>query len=701
MSASLASLTAPAPPPGGAPAPATPAAAPEAWPGALPELLTKLIRYYEDWAMASQVEAQMAMRCRDYYDGAQLTPEEMEALKRRRQPPHIDNYVKRKVDLLRGIERRGRSDPKAYPRTQNEENKADVATQVLRYISDDQRFDVVRSSAYDNLLIEGLCGIEVIVEPDPVDGGYEVVINHVPWHRLFRDPHAEHPGFTDAKYLGMSIWMDREDALDLYPDSEGLLETTFASFSDTQEDRPRVLWSDNRRRVRVTQIWFKRRKDWWTATFSRGGYFSQPVKSPYLDRHGNAACPVHMRACYLDRENRAYGIVRDMLHPQDAINKRQSKLLHLLNVRQVIASEGAFTDIEKMRQEVARPDGVLIHMPNAQFKIDTHSAELGSHFNMLQFAVSQMNATGPNASMAGKDPREQSGRAILAQQAGGMMETEPVVDALRQLSHKVYEAAWLRARQFWTEETDIRVTDNPDDVKFVTLNHPVTLAEELSRMPDDHRAQVMARLQLQPNDPRLSQVVRMENTLEDMDVDITVEEGPDSPTMAAEQFAALMQLPPQVLMQFPPELIIQMSSLRNKQQLLQMLKDHQAQIAQQGQGAQRMQAAQVAKVTADAKDKDASALVRLHGMAVDHATLPGQQASQAMDTASQHVGNLSALHGMAMDHAALPLQQARQAADVQSQGVNDAATAHGMLLDTHAALNPPQPAGGPPPGQGP
>lgn len=628
----------------------------QSYPGDEQSLLTQLIQYFEESEITSQDARWEAERCRDYFDGRQYTAEELAILRKRRQPPVVNNYIKRKIMLLLGMERRGRSDPKAFPRTDTEENRADVATQVLRYIADDQRFDVVRSSVYENLMIEGYGGAEVIIEPNEVDGGYNVVCNHIPWNRLFHDPHSMHPGFSDAKYLGYVLWQDRADALDSYPDAGDILDATMSDArTETYDDKPRTTWSDiARRRVRIVQIQWKVKQDWWIATFTKGGFLEAPMKSPYIDRHGHAMCSLIMRSAFTDRDLNRYGMVKDMLSPQDSVNKRESKLIHSLSVNQIIMSQGAVEDEDRARQEAAKPDGMIIVNPgvNTRFEIKKDEAEVEGHFKMLQYAVEQMNVTGPNAAMAGKDPREQSGRAIIAQQSGGQMENEPLADSLRQWSHKIYEAMWMRARQFWSEQKSIRVTDDNRDIQFIKLNRPVTLQEELQGMPPQQAQQIAAQMQLQPGDPRLQQVVRIEHALDDLDVDITVEEGPDVPTMQAEQFQALLQLPPQILQQFPPSVILKASSLRNKDDLLKDLEDHQAAQAQNQQGAQAMQAAQIAKVQADAKDRNAQAIERLHGIATDHAGIPGQNALLDAQTAGARANALGTYHGMAMDHAA-------------------------------------------------
>ena len=619
-----------------------------------PDLLTSLIKDFEDAEFNGVDEREQAERCRDYVCGKQWTEEEAKELRLRGQPLVWNNIVAEKVEILRGIERRGRSDPKAFPRTPVEDTRADAATEALRYIADQNRFDVVRSLVYDNMLVEGVGGAEVIVEPvqsadslmastalTPPQTDYDVVINHIPWERLFWDRHSQHPGFSDARHIGMVIWMDRDEALERWPDCGSVLETTFSGYSwDTFDDKPRMMWCDNRRRrVRVVQMWFKRGRDWWSAIFTKGGCLEEPLVSLYLDRHGDGHCPIILRSAHIDRDNNRFGVVKDMIPRQDMVNKRESKLLWSLAVNQIIMEEGAVDDEDQTRLQAARPDGVIKRNKGFELEIRKDTAEIEGQFKMLQFAIQQMQLSGPNAAMSGKDPRELSGRAILAQQSGGMLQNEALVDELRQWDHKVWEACWMRVRQFWTNERWIRVTDSDRNIRFVGLNRRVTLAdllgqldqskplpEQLQGLPQDEQQAVMLGLRLPPGHPLLQRVVKIENDIGDMDVDITVEEGPDVPTVKHESFQAMMTLPPELLLEIGAKAIVKMNpGLRgeDKTEILGILDERHAEQAKGQQQAQAMaiaqQQADVQEKQAAAADRQASAVQKLHGIAHEHA----------------------------------------------------------------------------------
>jgi hypothetical protein len=128
--------------------------------------------------------------------------------------------------------------------------------------------------------------------------------------------------------------------------------------------------------------------------------------------------------------------------------------------------------------------------------------------------------------------------------------------------------------------------------------------DKLAAMPEQQRAMVMQQMQLQPGDPRLQQVVSMDGKIDDLNVDIAIEEGIDIPSIAAEQFQTLVQLAGMQPGLIPPEVLIAASGLKNKDKLLEMLKEKAA--AQQQQQA-KMQPVVEAHAKADLDQKQAKA----------------------------------------------------------------------------------------------
>jgi hypothetical protein len=547
----------------------------------------KVIAYFEEAENSTPMQdmRDWAIRDREYRAGSQWTQEELNALRARGQPQITINKIGDKVDLLCGLERKARTDPKAFPNTPQEDDRANAATQALRYIANANDFQQIRSDVYEEMLVEGFGGIDLSLADDG-KGGADITISHVPWDRLFYDPHSRRHDFSDARYLGLVIWMDREEIYETYPDAQDVIEDAFLSqsYADTFADRPRdgVGWIDSQRvRVRVVQIQWKESGVWQRCTFTKSGILDYVHESPFKDKKGRSCASLILQSAYVDRENRRFGMVRDLISLQDEINKRRSKALHLLSVNRIITEQGAVEDVDKAKAEMAKPDGAIAVLPGMRFELLPGGDLAQGQFHLLQHATAEMQLAGPNAAMSGTDDRELSGRAILAQQAGGNVQNEPLADALRMWARRVYETCWQAARQYWTGPRWVRVTDDLGATKWVGINRPITVQDKLAEMPDQQRMMAMQQMQLQPGDPRLYQVVGTEGDITDLDVDIVIEEGIDIPSIQQEQFQTLIQLAGMQPGLIPPEVLIAASGLKNKDQLIQMIKDKQQAQAQQ------------------------------------------------------------------------------------------------------------------------
>lgn len=537
--------------------------------------LASLIQWVESAEDEGQRAREASERDRDYYDGRQITHAEATALKARRQPVLAFNLTKGKVDYLLGLEKQQRSDPKAYPRTPNHEKAAEAATDGIRYVCDVNAFQQIASQVWENMVVEGAGGVDVCVEPPHQEGGdWRIVTRVVHWDRMIWDPHSRERDFSDAKYLGIVLWMDDADAIARWPEARDALDFSYESvgMTETWDDRPRFgVWADpTRKRVRIVQMYWREGDEWKTGTFTRGGWLESAQTSTYVDERGKPCCPLEYVSAYVNRENWRYGVVRDLIDPQDEINKRHQKAVHLLSVRQVIAEQGAVTDVDAARQELAKPDGYIEVAPGMRFEIQQTSDLSSGQAGLLQEAKSLFQVMGPNAALLGKQGSEASGRAIALSQQGGAMEIGAILDVHRAWRRRVYRAIWNRIRQYWTAEKWVRVTDDENNLKWVGLNLPVTLGEKLMQMPQAEAAQMVQMLGITEGDPRLSEVVEVDNEVAGLDVDIVVEEGPDVATLQQEEFAKITDLA-RAGVPIPPKALIQASAIRGKDKIIEQL----------------------------------------------------------------------------------------------------------------------------------
>lgn len=566
--------------------------------------LTRLVDWYQAAEDSTSDARQEAEQARDYYDDKQLTDAEVATLKKRKQPVYWSNRIKPKINYLLGTESQKRTDPKAYPRNPADEEAATAASDALRYVTDDQKWDRKRSACFDSFLVEGACGVDVAVT-EQKDGDYCIQVKPIMWDRMWWDPHSRSRDFSDAKYIGQFVWMDLDDAVDQWPDSADVLESMISSNAgangETYDDVPRLRWSDpKRKRVRVAECWSKEGHKVYYSKFTQAGILERVV-SPYKDSDGEPEWGPVFGSCFVDRDGDRYGVVRSWIPIQDEINKRRSKALHLMSVRQTYGNAEALTDLNKARNELAKPDGHVEMQGGAKFGEDFGILPTGdmaaAQVNLLQEAKNEIDSVGVNAAQSGTEQRVMSGRALIARQESGLSELGPVFDGFNQFQHDVYRRIWNCIKQFWTKEKWVRVTDDDKNVRFVGLNQPLTAGEKMlneakqSRIPPDQLQELEMQIQ---QDPMAQQIVGTKNDMGQLDVDITIDDVPATASLQQEQFETLAQIAPQAGTMPPPlfEALIMASGLRNKDKIIEKLK---------GGGEQDGAAAQIEQIKQEAQ----------------------------------------------------------------------------------------------------
>jgi hypothetical protein len=307
---------------------------------------------------------------------------------------------------------------------------------------------------------------------------------------------------------------------------------------------------------------------------TKSGFLREPAPIPFVNDDGESVPSLEFQSLFVDRDGNRYGQIRQYIDMQDEINKRRSKGIHLINSRQTKGEKGAVDDVNAMKRELAKPDGHVDVNPGLAFELLNTADMSAGNFNMLQEAKAEIDAQGPNAAMVGSEKRDLSGRAIQALQGGSNTETAIQTDGLRDWEHRVYRLMWYCIKKYWTAEKWFRVTDDENTPKYVGLNTTSTAGEEFIKkakkegkdLPPEAMQQVMA-------DPAAQQPVKVNNVAE-LDVDIVLEDVPDTVGIQQEQFEQLSQIFPSMPEPLQPlafEFLIQASTLRNKQRFIDKL----------------------------------------------------------------------------------------------------------------------------------
>jgi len=547
-----------------------------ALPRAQVEMFLREIKHQPHWRREAD-------RCADYYDGNQLSPETVERLQDRGQPPLIANLIKPTVDTVLGMEAKSRSDWRVRPEDDGmcEDDLAEALSVKLKHAEIESRADRAISDAYAGQLKAGLGWVEVGRENDPFKCPYRVRAVHR--REIFWDWRAEQPDLSDARYLIRRRWLELEHAIALMPQYAGLFRATtggWAGFDPLLEQDSRLVqsweierdtriaatdWRDiQRMRICLYEIWYRK----WVrgyvmslpngttlevdfdnprhqeailsgiaqvkqATFQKvrlawytGPHFLYDVPSPY--KHGNFPY-VPFFGYREDLTNVPYGLIRAMISPQDEINARKSKMLWSLNSRRVTADSDAVTDHNKAAQEVSRPDAYIIlnanRKPGSQFHVEPGGELATQQFQVMQESKQEIaEASGIHKSMQGQQSGANSGLAINSLIEQGLNTLAEINDNFRYSRRLVGEMLFELVKESTAgRPTNVSVGEGQQK-KIITLNQQV-------------------------QDPETGQLVVI-NDVSKVRAKVVLDDVPSTPTYRMQQLQMLTEitkaLPPQL-----------------------------------------------------------------------------------------------------------------------------------------------------------
>lgn len=570
----------------------------------MPQEATEIKNQVEYFLDATHNARILSQRDREYYSGYQYSQEELNTLHKRKQVPITVNRIKPKVEGLKGLLKVRKTDIKAFPRNKADDDASHAITDALRYIEDNNDFDTTDADVFEDMVVEGY-GAAIVDVLKNGRGETEITISRIPWDRFYYDPHSIKKDFTDSRFMGQMLWLDEEQVKEIFGDRVNVEELSKSydanhGYDDTFEDKPSywITKENKRTRYRIAQHFYISKGEWKVAYISGDTFLEKSQTSPYIGEDGLPSNPIIAQSAYIDRENQRYGEVRAFIDLQKEVNHRRSKALHLLSSRQTISTRGAVKDVKALKRELAKPDGhVELQGEAKDFDILATNDFTSGQLNLYLDAKQELDAQSVNAQLSGeRSSGDLSGKAIDRLQSAGALEVSSLFAAHNSFKKRVFRQAYAMVKQYWTEEKWIRVTDDQNNLKWTGLNYKVTVQEFLEETINDEARSQQERTGaaaeytrlLQIQSPILQEIIEVKNNVAELDMDIIIEESQDVVNVQQEQFAMLTQFA-----QGRPEIaledLIELSNLRNKDELIEKIEKRKQEALQAAGGAAQME----------------------------------------------------------------------------------------------------------------
>lgn len=396
----------------------------------------------------------LADKCADYYDGNQLTAEQLAAMETAGQAPIIANIVRPTVDVVLGMEAKTRQDWRVVADAGRFQDVAEALSAKLAEAEREAGADRACSDAYAGQIKAGLHWVEVGRSLDPYAYQYRVRAHHR--REFWWDWRAKEPDLSDARFLLRKRWVDVDELIAHFPRHKDLIEhlgsgrISFSRFDLTNDSISEALVDAHQRELRTTIDDLEWRdtdrnmmclSELWYRTWHRGHVFKVGNRVIPVDTRNpqHAALIAYgklkvMPAVYTkvrlswwvgphrledietkrrrfpyvpfwgfreDRTGIPYGLIRPMLDPQDEYNARRSKLMWLLSAKRLFIDSDAldkdYNDVRDVADEVSRPDAVVVLNPQRRqgsgVKVETDHNLASQQFNVMHDAQQLLQQT--------------------------------------------------------------------------------------------------------------------------------------------------------------------------------------------------------------------------------------------------------------------------------------------------------------------
>lgn len=446
------------------------------------------------------------------YHNRQWTSQQQQLLASRGQPQETFNVVKLFARTLVGYYSTVVNTAKALPRQANDVTMATLGTDIIQATLEYNDFLTEGDKLKLSALISGL----MVCEIDPVPTGerdqfnrpiYRIRVNQVPDYEVVVDPLSSEEDYSDARFLHRFKWVPAEtiekmfgaatkEKLQAYDNHLEVEEAEFEyRYDGVYQGRYRV--HDNFLLVHsvIEEVDGTRWEVYWSGDtiLSKEKITLRDVKWPYL-----------VVKMHTSDKAEYYGLFREVIESQKAINQALVKLQLMVNSEKVFVEKQALDGtVNELTSKINRVNGVIPVKKLSGIRVENLSREAIELYTIIDRAFDRIQRVlGVNDSFLGQAFASDSGRKVKLQQNATMMSLRYLTGRIELMYKYIGQSILALANQFMYAEQTLRVTDEVTGYRFIQLNEPEMI---FSGQFDENQQPIMQPMFEQVKDPNTGQ----------------------------------------------------------------------------------------------------------------------------------------------------------------------------------------------------
>lgn len=443
----------------------------------------------------------------DLYHNRHYTSEQLAILANRGQPAETFNIVKMFARMLVGYYSTVVNTVVIRPANPRDTLTATVLNDVVNYVFEDNRFDIEGDTIKLGGLVSGLlCSYCNVRESGKYDSFgrpiYETVVHHIDDKELVLDPSSSKDDYSDAGYLHRFRWLTADkvkevfgaeaiDKMDAYHNFLNIDEADF-EFNYGNDYTGYFKVFDNYLVVHSVIV-DEDGKRW--SIFWSGDTILTKTEITYKE----AKWPYRVQRLHSSNVTEYYGIFREVIEPQRAINQAILKIQLMINSEKAFVEKDAVENIDEFRIAFNRVNAVIEVRDLGGIKLEKLGAEVQDQYIVLDKALDRVQRVlGINDSFLGMAYASDSGRKVKLQQNQTVMSLRYVTARIEAFYRSLGEDIANLVKQYYSANQVLAITDELVGQRWVELNKPMM---QFSGRLDELGEPVMEPVLLPETDP--------------------------------------------------------------------------------------------------------------------------------------------------------------------------------------------------------
>ena len=424
-----------------------------------------------------------AEKVQDYYHNRQYTAEELAILEDRGQPKETFNVIKLFARMLIGYYSNVTNTVNVNPVQKEDIPTAALLSDVTKYIMRDNNMQ----SEGDKIKLDGLLsGLMVAYIDVEETGEYDkfgrpirkVIIEHVPANEVVLDPMSRKEDYSDARFIHRFKWVSEDQVKILFGERKvkelqeyyNFLEKDDTEFTYNYKDQFNGKFKRLNNYLIVHSVVIDDKGDRWNIYWS-DNVILRKEKITYKE----VRFPYRVHKLHVSNKAEYYGIFREILETQRAINQALIKIQLMVNTQKAFVEEGSVEDIDEFTRNFNRVNAIIPVKQLQGIKIENLNAEVAQQYNIINAALDRIQRIlGINDSFLGMAYASDSGAKVKLQQNASIMSLRYITNRLEEFYRLLGWDIVNLVKQYYTANQVLRITDELVGERWIEINKPET-----------------------------------------------------------------------------------------------------------------------------------------------------------------------------------------------------------------------------------